>query len=90
MVQGKVKWFSEQKGFGFIEQESGEDVFVHYRAITGDGFKTPGDGDEIEFEVQHSPGGMQAVNVHKMREPLNGKPRNERRDFTFHPYFFSL
>jgi len=63
MAQGKVKWFNESKGFGFIEQESGEDVFVHYSEIQGDGFKTLNEGDSVEFEVSDGPKGPQATNV---------------------------
>ena len=60
---GRVKWFDEKKGFGFIEQEGGTDVFVHFRAITGNGFKTLTDGQEVEFEVEQGQKGPQAVNV---------------------------
>ena len=51
-VTGRVKWFDEKKGFGFIEREGGSDVFVHFRSITGSGFKTLSDGQEVEFEVE--------------------------------------
>jgi len=61
---GSVKWFDEKKGFGFIEREGGDDVFVHFRSITGDsGFKTLNDGQQVEFEVEDGPKGPQAVNV---------------------------
>ncbi|MFQ5442109.1 MAG: cold-shock protein [Thermodesulfobacteriota bacterium] len=63
MAKGTVKWFNETKGFGFIEQESGEDVFVHYTAIQGDGFKTLKEGQDVEFEVADGPKGPQASNV---------------------------
>ena len=63
MAAGKVKWFNESKGFGFIEQESGEDVFVHYSVIQGDGFKTLNEGDAVEFDVTQGPKGLQASNV---------------------------
>ncbi len=63
MAEGVVKWFNESKGFGFIEQESGEDVFVHYSAITGDGFKTLREGQRVEFEITQGPKGPQAANV---------------------------
>ena len=60
---GRVKWFDEKKGFGFIEQQDGKDVFVHFRAITGSGFKTLADGQEVEFEIEQGQKGPQAVNV---------------------------
>jgi len=60
---GKVKWFDEKKGFGFIEREGGSDVFVHFRAIEGGGFKTLAEGQEVEFEVEDGPKGPQAANV---------------------------
>ena len=65
MTRGTVKWFNESKGFGFISQEGGEDVFVHFSAIQGEGFKTLAEGDEVEFEVTNGPKGLQAANVHK-------------------------
>jgi CspA family cold shock protein len=66
MARGKVKWFNDTKGFGFIQQESGEDVFVHYTAITGEGFKTLKEGEEVEFEITDGPKGPQASNVVKV------------------------
>ena len=63
MVEGKVKWFSNSKGYGFIEQEDGKDVFVHFSAIQGDGFKTLQEGQEVEFEVTDGEKGPQASNV---------------------------
>ncbi len=60
---GRVKWFDEKKGFGFIEQQDGKDVFVHFRAIAGSGFKTLADGQEVEFEIEQGQKGPQAVNV---------------------------
>jgi len=62
-MTGRVKWFDEKKGFGFIERENGTDVFVHFRAITGGGFKTLTDGQEVEFDVEDGQKGPQAVNV---------------------------
>ncbi len=61
--KGKVKWFSEAKGYGFIEREEGEDVFVHFTAITGEGFKTLKEGQEVEFDVVQGTKGPQAENV---------------------------
>ncbi len=61
--RGTVKWFNETKGFGFISQEGGEDVFVHYSAIQGDGFKTLAEGQAVEFEITDGPKGKQASNV---------------------------
>ena len=63
MAAGTVKWFNEAKGFGFIQQEGGEDVFVHYSAISGDGFKTLAEGERLEFEIVRGPKGLQAANV---------------------------
>ena len=60
MARGKVKWFNEAKGFGFIEQEDGQDVFVHYSAIETDGFKTLYENQEVEFEVVKGPKGLQS------------------------------
>ncbi len=63
MVKGTVKWFNDSKGFGFIEQENGDDVFVHFSAITGDGFKSLTEGDSVTFEVAKGPKGLQGANV---------------------------
>jgi CspA family cold shock protein len=65
MLKGTVKWFNESKGFGFIEQEEGGDVFVHYSAIDGSGFKTLGEGDKVEFEIVDGAKGPAAANVLK-------------------------
>ena len=65
MTRGTVKWFNEAKGFGFIAQENGEDVFVHFSQIQGDGFKSLADGDPVEFQVVRGPKGLQAANVRK-------------------------
>jgi CspA family cold shock protein len=66
MEQGTVKWFNRTKGFGFIEREEGEDVFVHYSAIQAEGFKALDEGDTVEFEVVQGPKGPQAANVKKV------------------------
>lgn len=66
MSKGKVKWFNEKKGFGFIEQDEGGDVFVHYTAVQGDGFKTLIQGDAVEFDVVDGKKGPQAANVVKV------------------------
>ena len=63
MARGTVKWFNEAKGFGFISQDGGEDVFVHFSAIQGDGFKTLAEGDVLEFDVTKGPKGLSAANV---------------------------
>jgi CspA family cold shock protein len=62
-MTGTVKWFNDQKGFGFITQDEGADVFVHYSAIAGDGFKSLKEGDRVEYEVESKPKGLQAVDV---------------------------
>ena len=65
MANGTVKWFNDSKGFGFITQENGDDVFVHHSAITGEGFKSLAEGDEVTFDVVKGPKGLQAANVKK-------------------------
>lgn len=67
MVRGKVKWFNDQKGYGFLAKEDGSgDVFVHFSVIQGDGFKTLAEGDNVEFEVVDSDKGPKAANVRKV------------------------
>ena len=63
MAKGKVKWFSEKKGYGFIEQEDGQDLFVHFSSITMPGFKTLTEGEEVDFEIEDSDRGPVAKNV---------------------------
>jgi CspA family cold shock protein len=65
MAKGTVKWFNDQKGYGFIAQESGPDVFVHFSAIQDEGFKSLAEGQQVEFEVIQGPKGPQAANVKK-------------------------
>lgn len=66
MEQGTVKWFNNSKGYGFIKREAGEDVFVHYKSINGDGYKSLSEGDKVEFEVEPGQKGLQAVKVVKV------------------------
>jgi CspA family cold shock protein len=66
METGKVKWFNNSKGYGFIARENGEDVFVHYKAIVGDGYKSLQEGDNVQFEVEKGPKGWQATQVTKL------------------------
>ena len=66
MSRGKVKWFNDAKGFGFIEREGGSDVFVHYTAIQSDGFKTLKQGQDVEFEIKDGDKGLQAADVIKV------------------------
>ncbi|MGA2622686.1 MAG: cold-shock protein [Bacteroidota bacterium] len=63
MEQGTVKWFNGSKGYGFISRNGGEDVFVHFKAISGGGYKNLNEGDKVEFEVEQGPKGLQATNV---------------------------
>ncbi len=65
-MQGKVKWFNQEKGFGFIEREGGSDVFVHFSAIQEDGFKSLQEGQRVKFDIVEGPKGLQAANVVKL------------------------
>lgn len=66
MAEGRIKWFSDSKGYGFIEQEDGPDVFLHFSAISMDGFKTLNEGDAVQFDISEGPKGPQATNVIKI------------------------
>jgi CspA family cold shock protein len=66
MPQGKVKWFNDAKGYGFITQEGGQDVFCHFSAIVGDGYRSLKEGDTVQFDVTQGPKGLQASNVRKV------------------------
>ena len=69
-MQGKVKWFNQKKGWGFIQREDGDDVFVHYSAIQGEGYRTLDEGDVVEFDLVDSDKGLQAANVVKLRSTI--------------------
>lgn len=66
METGTVKWFNNAKGYGFISRETGEDVFVHYKSVVGEGYKTLNQGDKVQFEVEKGPKGLQAAKVSKV------------------------
>ena len=66
MAEGTVKWFNDSRGFGFIEREDGDDVFVHHSAIEAEGFKSLAEGDSVQFDVVEGPKGPQAANVRKL------------------------
>lgn len=68
MAKGTVKWFNDVKGFGFISQDDGEDVFVHHTAIAAEGFRSLAEGERVEFEVLEGPKGLQAANVRRIAE----------------------
>lgn len=66
MAEGIVKWFNDRKGFGFIQRDDGEDVFVHHTAITGSGFRSLSEGDRVSFDVENGPKGFSAKNVERV------------------------
>ena len=66
MENGTVKWFNKSKGYGFISRENGEDIFVHFKAIVGEGYKMLNEGDKVQFDVEQGPKGPQAANVSKI------------------------
>lgn len=66
MATGKVKWFNESKGFGFIEQDGGGEIFVHHTGIAGNGFKNLYEGQKVQFDTEKSPKGLKAINVNKV------------------------
>ena len=68
MARGSVKWFDDRKGYGFIAREGGKDIFVHFSAIQGNGFKTLSEGEEVEFQIVNGPKGEQATNVQKAKD----------------------
>ena len=68
MPRGSVKWFDDRKGYGFIARDGGKDIFVHFSAIQGNGFKTLSEGEEVEFEIVNGPKGEQATNVQKAKD----------------------
>ena len=88
MIKGKVKWFNDAKGYGFIEQEGGEDVFVHFSAIQMDGFKTLAEGQVVEFEVKQGDKGLHASNV--VRVAAFGSRMNARMGWSAPPTCIQL
>ena len=76
-LKGKVKWFNDRKGFGFIEAENGQDVFCHYSAIVGRGFRGLNEGDEVEFEIEDTPKGPAARSVKRLTTRFSGVQRNQ-------------
>ena len=80
MATGKVKWFNDAKGYGFIAREDGPDVFVHHTAIQADGFRSLSEGQEVEFDITEGPKGLQAANVRKNALTEHAHRPNERAD----------
>jgi len=92
-VQGKVKWFNAAKGYGFLAQDGGKDVFVHFSAIQGDGFRTLNEGETVEFDVVNGPKGAQAANVKKVGAyPASSRIQQalDKRPRVSGPFFFAL
>jgi len=79
-TRGTVKWFSQEKGYGFLQQEGGPDVFVHHSAILGSGYKVLYEGEEVEFEVMRADKGLKAANVERLNPPPEPSSRGPRRE----------
>ena len=89
MAKGKVKWFNNSKGYGFIAREDGPDVFVHYSAIHAEGYKTLDEGMEVEFEIKEGPKGPQAENVVRVARSST-RPKRKAPGFAPGPFLFRM
>ena len=88
MAEGTVKWFNEAKGFGFIEQDNGPDVFVHFSQIQGSGFKTLGEGDRVSFDVTEGDKGPQSSNVERISSLISKTNERKRVSLLGRPFCF--